>query len=116
LIGTGTDSRERAVAATVERASRSLRHLRIAVICELDLQLDGGHVVAYRATVKDMRAETEATYSSESTPGRRLAAVGPPLVAPGRWAWQPRRSVTLCLTYLAIRRTLLAACREELDS
>jgi flavin-binding protein dodecin len=65
------DSRERAVAATVERASRSLRHLRIAEICELDLQLDGGDVVAYRAKVKDMR-ETEATYSSEPTPGRRL--------------------------------------------
>jgi flavin-binding protein dodecin len=36
----------------VERASQSLRDLRIAEVSELDLQLEGGSVVAYRAKVK----------------------------------------------------------------
>ncbi len=52
LVGTSTDSWEKAAAAAVEAASKSLRDLRIAEITELDLQLEGGKVRAYRAKVK----------------------------------------------------------------
>lgn len=52
LVGTSTESWEKAAAAAVERASKSLRDLRIAEILQLDLQLDEGKIVAYRAKVK----------------------------------------------------------------
>jgi hypothetical protein len=52
LVGTSTDSWERAAATAVERASASLRDLRIAEVAELDLVLEDGAVAAYRARVK----------------------------------------------------------------
>ncbi|MDD5095248.1 MAG: dodecin family protein [Dehalococcoidia bacterium] len=52
LVGTSTESWERAAACAVEMASKSLRDLRIAEVVELDMQLDGGNVIAYRAKVK----------------------------------------------------------------
>jgi flavin-binding protein dodecin len=52
LVGTSTDSWEKAAAAAVSRASASLRDLRIAEVAELDLQIEGGQVTAYRAKVK----------------------------------------------------------------
>jgi flavin-binding protein dodecin len=52
LVGTSPESWEKAAAAAVRRAAGSLRELRIAEIAELDMQLDGGEVVAYRARVK----------------------------------------------------------------
>lgn len=52
LIGTSTESWERAAAAAVERASQSLRDLRVAEVKELDLQLEDGKVIAYRAKVR----------------------------------------------------------------
>ena len=52
LVGTSTDSWERAAAAAVERAGQSLRDLRIAEIAQLDMVLEGGKVTAYRAKVK----------------------------------------------------------------
>ena len=52
LVGTSTDSWEKAAAAAVERASASLRDLRIAEVIELDIQLEEGRVRAYRAKVK----------------------------------------------------------------
>ena len=52
LIGTSTESWERAAAAAVERASQSLRDLRVAEVKELDMQLEEGKVVTYRAKVK----------------------------------------------------------------
>jgi flavin-binding protein dodecin len=52
LIGTSTESWEKAAAAAVSRASESLRDLRIAEVTELDMQLDKGKVLAYRAKVK----------------------------------------------------------------
>ena len=52
LVGTSTESWERAAAVAVERASQSLRDLRIAEIVQLDMQLEEGKVVAYRAKVK----------------------------------------------------------------
>ena len=52
LIGTSTDSWEKAAAAAVERASQSLRDLRVAEIAELDLVIENGKVSAYRAKLK----------------------------------------------------------------
>ena len=52
LVGTSTESWERAAAAAVERASQSLRDLRIAEVLQLDMQLEEGKIVAYRAKVK----------------------------------------------------------------
>jgi dodecin len=52
LVGTSTESWEKAASAAIERASQSLRDLRIAEVSQLDLQLEGGQVVAYRVKVK----------------------------------------------------------------
>jgi dodecin len=52
LVGTSTESWEKAAAAAVERASKSLRDLRVAEVEELDMTLDDGEVVAYRAKVR----------------------------------------------------------------
>ena len=52
LVGTSTESWEKAAAAAVETASQSLRDLRIAEVVELDMQLEDGQVRAYRAKVK----------------------------------------------------------------
>jgi dodecin len=51
LVGTSTESWERAAAVAVEKAGQSLRDLRIAEVVQLDMQLEGGAVVAYRAKV-----------------------------------------------------------------
>jgi hypothetical protein len=51
LVGTSTESWERAASAAVERASSSLRDLRVAEIAELDLVLEDGAVTHYRAKV-----------------------------------------------------------------
>ncbi len=52
LVGTSSESWEKAAAAAIERAGQSLRDLRIAEISELDLQLKDGKIQSYRARVK----------------------------------------------------------------
>jgi len=52
LVGTSTESWEQAAKIAVERASKTLRDLRVAEIVELDMQLEDGVVRAYRAKVK----------------------------------------------------------------
>lgn len=52
LVGTSPDSWEKAAAKAVETASKSLQNLRIAEIVELDMQLENGKVLSYRARVK----------------------------------------------------------------
>ena len=52
LVGTSTESWEAAARTAVERAGKSLRELRIAEVVELDMHLDEGQVIAYRAKVK----------------------------------------------------------------
>ena len=52
LIGTSSESWERAATVAVERAAETLEDLRVAEIKELDMQLEGGKVIAYRAKVK----------------------------------------------------------------
>jgi flavin-binding protein dodecin len=52
LVGTSPDSWEKAAAAAVEQASKSLRDLRIAEVEELDMRLEDGKIAAYRAKVR----------------------------------------------------------------
>jgi flavin-binding protein dodecin len=52
LIGTSTESWERAAKAAVERAAETLRDLRVAEVVEQDLVISEGKVEAYRAKVK----------------------------------------------------------------
>ena len=51
LVGTSPDSWEEAAKVAVEKADESLRDLRIAEIMKLDMRLDDGKVVEYRARV-----------------------------------------------------------------
>ena len=52
LVGTSTESWEKAATAAIQLASKSLRDLRVAEISALDMQLENGKVRAYRAKVK----------------------------------------------------------------
>jgi hypothetical protein len=52
LVGTSTESWEKAAAAAVVRASKTLRDLRVAEVVQLDLQLKSGKIEAYRAKLK----------------------------------------------------------------
>ncbi len=52
LVGTSPDSWEKATAAAIEKAAKSLRDLRIAEISELDVALEDGKISAYRAKVR----------------------------------------------------------------
>ena len=52
VIGTSTTSWEDAAKNAVSTASKSLRDLRIAEIAKLDMKVEGGKVVAYRARVQ----------------------------------------------------------------
>lgn len=52
LVGTSTESWEKAATAAVNLASKSLRDLRVAEVVSLDMALDNGKVKAYRAKVK----------------------------------------------------------------
>jgi len=52
LVGTSTESWEKAAAAAVDQAAKSLRDLRIAEVVEMDLQIDDGKVRAYRTKIK----------------------------------------------------------------
>jgi flavin-binding protein dodecin len=52
LVGTSAESWEKAAAAAVKRAAKTLRDLRVAEISQLDMQLKDGKVESYRAKIK----------------------------------------------------------------
>jgi hypothetical protein len=52
LIGTSSESWERAAAVAIERAAMSLRDLRIAEVVQQDLVIENGKVEAYRIKLK----------------------------------------------------------------
>ncbi len=52
LVGTSSDSWEKAAAAAVEMAAQSLRDLRIAEVTQLDMQIEEGKIRLFRAKVK----------------------------------------------------------------
>ncbi len=52
LVGTSTESWEKAAASAVSTAAKTLRDLRIAEVVDMDMQLDKGKVIAYRTKIK----------------------------------------------------------------
>ncbi|MGB7212853.1 MAG: dodecin family protein [Gemmatimonadales bacterium] len=52
LVGTSSVSWEKAAAAAVARASKSLRDLRVAEVIELDMAMKNGKIESYRAKLK----------------------------------------------------------------
>ena len=52
LVGTSTESWEKAATKAVETAAKTLKDLRIAEVEELDMQLENGKVMSYRAKVR----------------------------------------------------------------
>jgi flavin-binding protein dodecin len=52
LIGTSPDSWEKAAAAAIKQAGKTLRELRVAEISQHDVQLRDGKIESYRAKVK----------------------------------------------------------------
>jgi dodecin len=52
VIGTSTSSWEDAAKNAVTTASKSLRDLRIAEVSKLDMKVEGGRAVAFRARVQ----------------------------------------------------------------
>ena len=51
LVGTSTESWEKAASVAVERAAKSLRDLRVAEVLKMDMKVDNGKVTAYRTRV-----------------------------------------------------------------
>lgn len=51
LVGTSSKSWEDAAKQAVEAASKSLKNLRVAEVSKLDMKVEDGKVVAYRARV-----------------------------------------------------------------
>ena len=52
LIGSSSESWEKAASVAVEKAAKSVRDLRIAEVIEMDMQIEEGKVVAYRTKLK----------------------------------------------------------------
>ena len=52
LVGTSEDSWERAAAAAIERASQSLRDLRVARVIEHDIHIEQGKPLTYRVKLE----------------------------------------------------------------
>ena len=52
LVGTSTESWEKAAAAVIERASQSLRDLRVARITEQDVRIEAGRPLSYRVKME----------------------------------------------------------------
>ncbi|MDP2156191.1 MAG: dodecin family protein [Nitrospirota bacterium] len=52
LVGTSTESWEKAAAAAVTTASKTLKDLRVAEVVELDMQIEDGKIRAFRTKVK----------------------------------------------------------------
>jgi hypothetical protein len=51
IIGSSPVSWEEAAKSAVETAAKSLRDLRVAEVCKLDIKIEDGKVVAYRAKI-----------------------------------------------------------------
>lgn len=52
LVGTSSESWEKAATSAVEQAAKHLKDLRIGEVTEMDMQIDEGKVVAYRTKIK----------------------------------------------------------------
>jgi flavin-binding protein dodecin len=52
LVGTSSESWEKAAATAVEMALKTLRNVRVAEITKLDMHIEDGKIATYRAKVK----------------------------------------------------------------
>ena len=52
LVGSSSESWEKAAAAALRRAGKTLRELRVAEVSQLDVQMRNGKIETYRAKVK----------------------------------------------------------------
>lgn len=52
LVGTSSESFEKAVTNAIDKAAKSLRDLRVAEITEFDVTIEDGKVKLFRAKVK----------------------------------------------------------------
>ncbi len=52
LVGSSSESWEKAAAAAVERAGKTLRDLRVAKVVDQDIQIEDGRVAAFRIRLK----------------------------------------------------------------
>jgi len=52
LVGVSTESWEKAAAAAIETAAKTLKDLRIAEVTSMDMQIEDGKVVTYRTKLK----------------------------------------------------------------
>jgi flavin-binding protein dodecin len=52
LVGSSSESWEKAATTAVEEAAKHLKDLRIGEVTDMDLQIDDGKIVAYRTKVK----------------------------------------------------------------
>jgi hypothetical protein len=52
LVGTSSNSWEEAAKTAVERATKTLRDVRVAEVSELDMKIEDGKVSLYRAKVR----------------------------------------------------------------
>ena len=52
LVGTSAESWEKATAAAVKTAAKTLRDLRVAEVSDLDVTIEDGKVKSYRAKLK----------------------------------------------------------------
>ena len=52
LVGTSNESWEKAAAAAIERASQTLRDLRVARIVEQDVNIEPGKALTYRVKME----------------------------------------------------------------
>ena len=52
LVGTSSESWEKAAAAAVTQASKSLRDVRVGEIVQFDVTIENGKIKSYRAKVK----------------------------------------------------------------
>jgi flavin-binding protein dodecin len=71
LVGTSPTSWEKAAAAAVKTAAKSLRDLRVAEVTTLDMHLENGQILAYRARVK-------VSFKYGEPPSAPAAPVRPP--------------------------------------
>ena len=82
VIGTSTESWEKAAVVAVETAAKTLRDLRIAEVVEMDLQIDDGKVRAFRTKVK-----LSFKYEKRASPQPHLHGLSS--VSPEALAWNP---------------------------
>jgi flavin-binding protein dodecin len=52
LVGTSTESWEKAAASAIAKASETLRDLRVAEVSDLDMHIKDGKIEYYRAKIK----------------------------------------------------------------